>query len=89
MPSDTYFTQKTTISVSVDLCEIGSDTPHWMLPHLSLISEILNGLGIIFHSAMCFWISSVMFGPLSQTGAYYDVIRAEQIINGVILPFLM
>lgn len=77
------------MSVSVDLCEIGSDTPHWMLPHLSLLGEILNGLGIIFHSAMCFFVSSVMFGPLAHTGAYYDVIRAEQIINWFILPFLM
>lgn len=59
---------------------------HWMLPYLAVVSELLVGLIIVTHSAILLWIPRSYDYDDIMMGAK---VRAEEQINGTVLPFLV
>lgn len=86
-------TPQTTVCVFWDAYQILGNDTHWMLPHSSMVFEIISGLNIVVHSAIVLWIADVGSRERYAFDIYVypwpDEYQTEQQINGAILPFLM
>lgn len=76
-------TKQTTICIFWDTYQILANAMHWLSPYLAVVSELLIGLIIVIHSAIVLW--------MPRYYGYDEIakVRAEEQIDGTILPFLM